>query len=63
MGAFEIILAIVLALILFAVLKIVGALWKFALIVAALGFVVGLLRTRRKSATRISPVPEASNQA
>jgi hypothetical protein len=43
---FEIIAALLLALILFVVLKVIGLVVKFALIAAALGFVAGLLLAR-----------------
>jgi len=43
---FEIIAALVLAVILFVGLKVIGLVVKFALIAAALGFVAGLLLAR-----------------
>ena len=46
MGKFEIIAGLLLAVILFIILKVVGLVVKFALIAAALGFVAGLLLAR-----------------
>ena len=46
MGKFEIIAALLLAAILFIVLKVIGLVVKFALVAAALGFVAGLLLAR-----------------
>ena len=46
MRNFEIIAALVLAAILFVVLKVIGLVFKFALIAAMLGFVAGLLLAR-----------------
>ena len=46
MRAFEIIAAVILALIVFVVLKIVGLVLKFALIAAALGFIAGIVLAR-----------------
>ena len=46
MRSFQIIAAIILALIVFAVLKLLGFLIKFALIAAVFGFVAGLLVSR-----------------
>ena len=46
MGKFEIIAALLLAAILFIVLKVIGIVVKFALIAAVLGFVAGLLLAR-----------------
>lgn len=46
MRNFEIIAALVLAVILFVGLKVIGLVVKFALIAAALGFVAGLLLAR-----------------
>ena len=46
MGKFEIIAGLLLAAILFIILKVVGLVVKFALIAAALGFVAGLLLAR-----------------
>jgi hypothetical protein len=43
---FEIVAGLLLAVILFAVLKVIGMVVKFALIAAMLGFVAGLLLTR-----------------
>jgi multisubunit Na+/H+ antiporter MnhF subunit len=43
---FEIIAGLLLAVILFAVLKVIGMVIKFALIAAVLGFVAGLLLAR-----------------
>ncbi len=46
MRKFEIIAGLLLALILFVVLKVIGMVIKFALIAAGLGFVAGLLLAR-----------------
>ena len=46
MRSLEIIAALVLAVILFVVLKLIGLVVKFALIAAGLGFVAGLLLAR-----------------
>lgn len=46
MGKFEIIAGLLLAAILFIVLKVIGMVVKFALVAAALGFVAGLLLAR-----------------
>ena len=46
MKTFEIVAALLLAAILFIVLKVIGMVVKFALIAAALGFVAGLLLAR-----------------
>ena len=46
MRTFEIIAGLLLAVILFAVLKMIGMVVKFALIAAVLGFVAGLLLAR-----------------
>jgi hypothetical protein len=46
MGKFEIIAGLVLAAILFIVLKAIGLVVKFALVAAVLGFVAGLLLAR-----------------
>lgn len=46
MRTVEIIAAIFLALVVFVVLKVVGLVLKFALIAAALGFIVGLVLAR-----------------
>jgi hypothetical protein len=46
MRTVEIIAALVLALIVFAVLKVIGLVVKFALIAALLGFVIGLVLAR-----------------
>jgi len=46
LGKFEIIAALLLAAILFIVLKVIGLVVKFALVAAALGFVAGLLLAR-----------------
>ena len=46
MGKFEIIAALLLAAILFIVLKVIGLVVKFALVAAAVGFVAGLLLAR-----------------
>ena len=46
MKTFEIIAALLLAAILFIVLKVIGMVVKFALLAAALGFVAGLLLAR-----------------
>jgi membrane associated rhomboid family serine protease len=46
MRTFEIIAALVVAVIVFFVLKVLGLLIKFALIAALLGFVVGLVLAR-----------------
>jgi len=46
LGKFEIIAGLLLAAILFIILKVVGLVVKFALIAAALGFVAGLLLAR-----------------
>jgi len=46
LGKFEIIAGLLLAVILFIILKVVGLVVKFALIAAALGFVAGLLLAR-----------------
>ena len=46
MGKFEIIAGLLLAAILFIVLKVIGLVVKFALVAAALGFVAGLLLAR-----------------
>jgi hypothetical protein len=43
---FEIIVALICAIVLFTVLKVVGLVLKFAVIAAALGFVAGLLLAR-----------------
>jgi len=45
-GKFEIIAGLLLAAILFIVLKVIGMVVKFALVAAALGFVAGLLLAR-----------------
>jgi multisubunit Na+/H+ antiporter MnhF subunit len=52
MRTFEIIAGLLLAVILFAVLKMIGMVVKFALIAAVLGFVAGLILARsfRRSA-------------
>ena len=52
MRTFEIIAALLLAAIIFVVLKVVGLVLKFALIAAALGFIAGIVLAqmfRRKS--------------
>jgi hypothetical protein len=46
MGRFEIIAALLLAAILFIVLKVIGLVLKFALIAAVLGFAAGLILAR-----------------
>lgn len=46
MRTFEIIAALIVAAIVFVVLKVLGLLIKFALIAAVLGFVAGLLLAR-----------------
>ena len=46
MAKFEIIAGLVLAAILFIVLKVIGLVVKFALIAAVLGFVAGLMLAR-----------------
>ncbi len=46
MRAFPIILAVILALVAFAVLKVLGFLIKFALVAAVLGFIAGLAIAR-----------------
>jgi hypothetical protein len=46
MRSFEIIAGLVLAAVLFIVLKVIGLVIKFALIAAVLGFVAGLLIAR-----------------
>ena len=46
MRTFEIIAGLLLAVILFTVLKVIGMVVKFALIAAVLGFVAGLLLAR-----------------
>jgi len=46
LGKFEIIAALLLAAILFIVLKVIGLVVKFALVAAAVGFVAGLLLAR-----------------
>ena len=46
MRSFEIIAALLLAAVLFIVLKLIGMVIQFALIAAALGFVAGLLLAR-----------------
>ena len=46
MGRFEIIAALVLAAIVFIVLKVIGLVLKFALIAALLGFAAGLILAR-----------------
>lgn len=46
MRAFEIIIALVVAALLFVVFKVLGLLLKFALIAAVLGFVAGLVLAR-----------------
>ena len=46
MRTFEIVVAILLAVALFAVLKIIGLVLKFAIIAAVLGFFAGLLIAR-----------------
>ena len=46
MRTFEIIAGLLLAVILFAVLKVIGMVVKFALIAAVLGFVTGLILAR-----------------
>jgi len=45
-GKFEIIAGLLLAAILFIVLKVIGMVVKFALVAAALGFVAGLVLAR-----------------
>jgi len=47
MGRVEIIAGLLLAAILFIVLKVIGLVIKFALIAAVLGFVAGLLLSRQ----------------
>ena len=46
LGKFEILAALLLAAILFIVLKVIGLVVKFALIAAALGFIAGLVLAR-----------------
>lgn len=46
MRAFEIVIAILVALAVIAVLKVIGLMLKFALIAGALGFVAGFLIAR-----------------
>jgi hypothetical protein len=46
LGKFEIIAGLLLAAILFIILKVIGLVVKFALIAAAVGFVTGLLLAR-----------------
>jgi len=46
MGRFEIIAALLLAAIVFIVLKVIGLVLKFALIAALLGFAAGLILAR-----------------
>ena len=46
MRTLEIIVGVVVAIVLFVVLKVIGLLIKFALIAAALGFIAGLLIAR-----------------
>jgi membrane associated rhomboid family serine protease len=46
MGKFEIIAGLLLAAILFIVLKVIGMVVKFALVAAVLGFVAGLVLAR-----------------
>jgi hypothetical protein len=46
MRTFEIVIALICAVVLFTVLKIIGLVIKFALIAAVLGFVAGLLLSR-----------------
>ena len=46
MSKFEIIAAVLLAAIVFIVLKVIGLVVKFALVAAVLGFVAGLLLAR-----------------
>ena len=46
MKSFEIIAALLLAAIVFIVLKVIGLVIKFALIAAALGFIAGILLAR-----------------
>jgi hypothetical protein len=46
LGRFEIIAALLLAVLLFIVLKVIGLVVKFALIAAVLGFAAGLILAR-----------------
>ena len=46
MRSLEIVIAVIIALVLFVALKLLGSLLKFALIAAALGFVGGLVLAR-----------------
>lgn len=46
MRAFEIIVALIVAALVFVVFKVLGLLIKFALIAAALGFIAGLVLAR-----------------
>jgi hypothetical protein len=46
LGKFEILAGLLLAAILFIVLKVIGLVVKFALIAAALGFIAGLVLAR-----------------
>jgi len=58
MGRVEIIAGLLLAAILFIVLKVIGLVIKFALIAAVLGFVAGLLLARHFRHWHIGPGAE-----
>ena len=46
MRTFELVIALIIAVIVFFVLKLIGLIVKFALIAAAIGFIAGLLLAR-----------------